>query len=394
MLFSLEVVQAKHGDCLLLHFGDKNKPGLMLIDGGPSGVYEDFLRPRLMEIKEKNARDGTLRFSMVMVSHMDDDHANGICMLTDELTEAGNDAPFSIDHLWVNTFDDVIGNDQVPVLSALAPSSAAASITALGLPDSGRLDHENVAVIASTSQGRQLRDNAKKLGIPINVPFKPIPKSKVILVRGDTTQSVVPLQGLKITVVSPDHGRLEKLQAQWDKDLKKLAETGDRRILTAALASPDTSPFNLSSIACVVEYKQKKILLTGDARSDDVLKGLKANKLLDRHGKLHVDILKIPHHGSIRNMTKEFLERVTADHYVISANGMFNNPDKSFLDLLAETVDAGTVHLTNHTGKLTIRKDVDGFIRELKDTGSGLTVEFPASGENSMVINLLDEVNF
>ena len=40
MLFTLEAVQALHGDALLLHFGKTSAPELIVIDGGPSiGVY-------------------------------------------------------------------------------------------------------------------------------------------------------------------------------------------------------------------------------------------------------------------------------------------------------------------------------------------------------------------
>ena len=39
MIFSLDVRRARKGDCLLLHFGTKQKPGLVLIDGGPKSVY-------------------------------------------------------------------------------------------------------------------------------------------------------------------------------------------------------------------------------------------------------------------------------------------------------------------------------------------------------------------
>ena len=35
----------------------------------------------------------------------------------------------------------------------------------------------------------------------------------------------------------------------------------------------------------------------------------------------------MPHHGSIRNTTKAFLEFFVADHYVFSANGKYDNPD-------------------------------------------------------------------
>ena len=53
--------------------------------------------------------------------------------------------------------------------------------------------------------------------------------------------------------------------------------------------------------------------------------------MLNSEGKLHVDILKVPHHGSERNVSEQFFNTVTADVYIISANGRDDNP--SFLTL-------------------------------------------------------------
>ena len=50
MFFSLDVLRARKGDCLMLHFGSEQDPHLILIDGGPSDVYQPFLKPRLQKI--------------------------------------------------------------------------------------------------------------------------------------------------------------------------------------------------------------------------------------------------------------------------------------------------------------------------------------------------------
>ena len=36
MRFSLDVIRARKGDCLMVHYGTKAQPRLMMIDGGPS----------------------------------------------------------------------------------------------------------------------------------------------------------------------------------------------------------------------------------------------------------------------------------------------------------------------------------------------------------------------
>ena len=77
MIFTLEALQAKHGDCLVLHYGPNEDPKIIVIDGGPGGVYKDSLKPRLLEIRDALTPDDSLPLSMLMVSHMDDDHVNG-----------------------------------------------------------------------------------------------------------------------------------------------------------------------------------------------------------------------------------------------------------------------------------------------------------------------------
>jgi hypothetical protein len=48
-------------------------------------------------------------------------------------------------------------------------------------------------------------------------------------------------------------------------------------------------------------------------------------------------VLEIPHHGSERNVTAEFFKVITADKYLISANGRDDNPSLTTLRWIAET---------------------------------------------------------
>jgi len=386
MIFSLEVLEAKHGDCLLLHYGEITNPSTIVIDGGPAGVYRENLKPRLKEIKDNISQDRPLRLSMVMVSHLDDDHVNGILQLTDDIDD---EHEFEVKDLWVNTFDDIIGNIQLPVISGVSASNVASAISTLPI-DQGT-EPSIAAVIASTGQGRKLRDIATKLHCRVNHPFKNL-NGKSALVRGDTNQKPIGWGDLRITIIHPDEQRLVRLQKQWDDDLMKAKAKGDNTIIFASLTSPDTSPFNLSSIVCLVELEGKKILLTGDGRSDDIYDGLKLNKLVDPQGSMHVDILKMPHHGSIRNMKNDFLEKVTADHYVISADGNNDNPDEALLALFVDTVKNGTLHLTNQDGKQNLKKKLDRFTKNLQAANSKVKVEFLKG--KPIVIDLLEGINF
>jgi len=90
MIFSLDVRRARKGDCLLVHYGSEGDPGLALIDGGPAQVYKPHLKPRLTQIRKARGlgNDESLAVDLLMVSHIDDDHINGILELTNELVSA------------------------------------------------------------------------------------------------------------------------------------------------------------------------------------------------------------------------------------------------------------------------------------------------------------------
>ena len=59
--------------------------------------------------------------------------------------------------------------------------------------------------------------------------------------------------------------------------------------------------------------------------------------MLNSEGRIHVDIMKVPHHGSERNSSEQFFEIVTADTYIISANGRDDNPSFSTLKWIIES---------------------------------------------------------
>src|SRR4051794_931165 len=131
MLFTLEPVQALYGDCLLLHFGTPAAPQLVLIDGGPNTVYDKHLKPRLLELKAKRvAGTAPLPIRLMMISHIDDDHINGILALLRDM-DAQQDRgplPYKIEDFWFNSFDDLVGKaaSTLAVPAAQSPAGGAA----------------------------------------------------------------------------------------------------------------------------------------------------------------------------------------------------------------------------------------------------------------------------
>ena len=350
MIFTLEALQAKHGDALLLHYGDSAAPELIVIDGGPSGVFNRTLKPRLDELRTLRNPDERLPIPLLMVSHIDDDHINGVLQLTRrlaELHEDGKDLPYEIQSFWHNSFDDIVGG-QAERLSATLSAAVAPVATGGDVPPGLPLSRHGALVAASVKQGRELRENARRLSLNINQGFSGL----VMAPAGGKTVSLG--HGLSFTVLGPREQRVEELHAEWDKEIQRLnlAQPEDAKVLAAEFI--DKSVFNLSSIIVLATAGDRRMLLTGDARGDDILAGLEAANLLT-DGTIHFDLLKMPHHGSEHNVNAEFFQRVTADHYVISADGKHGNPDMPTLQMLsaARGNDEYRIHLTNREPRLT-----------------------------------------
>jgi beta-lactamase superfamily II metal-dependent hydrolase len=385
MIFSLEALQAFHGDSLLLHAGTADEPLLVLIDGGPSNTWETSLQPRLEQLRAERTGDAALRIDLAMVSHIDDDHVHGMVDLAGELVSEQEDSQplrYDVRTLWHNSFDDVLGDE--------ADAVSTAAIQVLGQPiGDARADElraAGLAVVASVGQGRELRDQAAKVGWGVNEPFD----GPVVL--PETGRRAITLGDMTLTVVCPHQAQLDKLQAAWDKWLRqhpKAIAGGSAQ--TAAYV--DNSPYNLSSIVVLAECDGKRMLLTGDARGDHVLAGLD-EAAIAKDGKTHVDILKLPHHGSIRNLAAEFFERVTADHYVISADGRDGNPETETLETIAAARagdDDFEIHLTNRAGNGDLKERLDAFLAAKEASGRTYRVSFRDVDALSLRIDLLDQ---
>ena len=63
MHFSLDVLRAHKGDCLMVHYGSDDDPHLLLIDGGPADVYKPQLKRRIEKVhasRKKTGRRGSI----------------------------------------------------------------------------------------------------------------------------------------------------------------------------------------------------------------------------------------------------------------------------------------------------------------------------------------------
>jgi beta-lactamase superfamily II metal-dependent hydrolase len=312
MTLLLEALQATDGDCLLLHHGSKATPHLILVDGGRSKSVDTTLMPRLEELRRAaagGAGEPELAIELTVLSHIDADHVAGLVKLTQEMIDrqdAREPTGWWLGEIWMNGFDQVLGNQETQRLL---------------LPDAGPAPG---GVAASVKQTCELRNNLDRLGVAVNHSM-----GGELVGRPDDHVVPVPWEDLELSVLAPTRAELQALETVWDKELQALR--------AGKPAGGDSEIINAASIVLLVEQDGRSLLLTGDARTEDIVRGLTAaGRLRDGGPPCTVDVLKLPHHGADGNCTEELFERVHARHYVICAgpDDKNQNPDPRTLERL------------------------------------------------------------
>lgn len=344
-----EALQARYGDCLFLTFEDGALTRRLLVDGGPAGVYRTALQPRLVQERSGLRREDALVIDAVMVSHIDEDHILGILDMFGELQDLRQRrAPWPYRPTWLlyNSLDSLAGEGVGGLARGAGGETVLANLgggISLGRDLAG-LDPIAEHVLQSYGQGSRLSTLSAALEIDANPP------DKKVLMLAQTTPRVLLLGEASLTIVGPMESDVEKLRKKWSKWKAKQEPPA------ALVAYVDKSVPNLSSIVTLVQHRGKKVLLTGDARGDKILEGLKLSGIWSGHAALKVDILKIPHHGSSRNLDVEFFKSVHAKHYVVSGDGTYGNPDREALLMIEKARPTGTfsVHMTYEAAKCDI----------------------------------------
>jgi beta-lactamase superfamily II metal-dependent hydrolase len=375
----IRVFHASDGDCLLLS-SSGTPPRRLLIDGGRKDSYEQNTRALLGKLRKTGGR-----LDVVCVSHIDDDHISGILRLVEDEVEwrayefARSQRPGArppraarppqIGEVWHNGLFELLGDENLP-----DPQPVLGSVATL-LAGSPEPRHRAVAAdLADLATGERSSMELSRRLSPgqLRIPLNPRTRGRLMqrkasgrLAAGEKVQ----LGALRILLLGPspdDIGRLRVEWRTWLQDsgtvLRKLqaAMIADEERLGALSPGVVVNPFvdqalgeglasvtaaNLASIMLLVEEGTSSALLTGDGVSREILDGLARHKKLDADGRIHVSVLKVQHHGALANVDRDFVSRVTADHYVFCGNGAHHNPELEVVEAIARVrltgIDAG-----------------------------------------------------
>ena len=257
----VEILQAGTGDSIWLSHNKKN----VVIDGGKSS---SAILERYSQLPPDESID------LLVITHIDSDHIAGVIGLIEAMKINGD--LNRLKQVWFN-FPKNEETDEYSVPEGNELSSLLCHIEGLNW----------------------CNNTSRLLGTPTYIG------------------------GIKLNVMAPDHDVAEEYKpeepeelsvknADWDIELKTLIENVDDDDI-------DEGGPNSQSIVILVECGGKSVLLPGDCTPKELYNAIRSYSSISGTPLL-LDFVKLPHHGSLRNITKELFSVIDCSNFIVSTN--------------------------------------------------------------------------
>ena len=272
----IKVYQVKCGDCFYIRYISDSKVINIFVDAGYSGTYKKTFRNDVKEIVARGEK-----IDLFVITHIDQDHISGIKPF---LKEFGID---NVEKFWFNHYDKLNISEET-------------NETEIGVKD----------------------------GITLKNYFQTRNREINEIIAGD---ELAISDEIKFKILSPSVNKLKTFKNYWKEEGKKYEyeisskkssdynKSIDELLLNTFKEDNDIA--NGSSIAFLLEIGTFKCLFSGDAHPSVLYDSLQ--KLgYTKEKPLKLDFLKVPHHGSKRNLSNELLEILDCQNFIFSANGV------------------------------------------------------------------------
>ena len=283
----LKMLPALAGDCLEIKF-DGCTPGMVIIDGGMGKECRYILKNDVCDWKDKNGP-----VDLAILTHMDNDHISGFLSLIKD--EKINDEYLS--EMWFNYGEKIersVSNEKK------------------------RLYVEDNSCLTSCKQGKELYEYLKIKNIPLVAP----------IISGMKKQA----DQWCLEVISPSEECLDEFVSSDEyqviedevADLQTAARKNDygysvEDLLKRTFDESSVTKANASSVAVLVSDNDHSILCLGDAKSSEVERELRRRGYYENNP-LHVDFVKVSHHGSSHSTSGSLIRILDCRNYLISTN--------------------------------------------------------------------------
>jgi beta-lactamase superfamily II metal-dependent hydrolase len=321
----IKFLKANNGDCILISFQDTDgNQRNILVDGGTPQTYYNSgqnsngeLYHTIEEIKAKGQS-----IDLLILTHIDEDHIGGIL----KWMELDKKAYKLIGNVWFNSGKTIANyfnkkeNEDLNINLEIFKTTN-----------------------TSIAQAKNFEDYIEQHKI----------WDKEIIKSGATADFL----GVKIQILSPNDSLLAKLLQEFKKPKHnyQTAKKGNdwATNISDFILEEEQSSFrfkkdnrvaNGSSIAFLLTFEKKKFLFLGDSHPEVILASL--NKIgYTKQCPLKAELMKISHHGSCQNTSKELLEVVETNNYIISTSSeSHNHPDKRTLSRIINKNPNATIY--------------------------------------------------
>lgn len=300
----IEPLKAEHGDAIIIRIDNDSNQILIVIDGGPNDCAE-----RIADYYD------TLGYiDLLILTHYDEDHIGG---LLEYIGRHTRDKSALIGEIWVNGARVIYFDKDENVSS-----------------------YENAYTLASYINSMKDKGIIKSFVYNINNSMEDVKR-----------------EGFELSILTPTSSCLEKLEANFERyvDEHGLADDPDTdeqvsygRTLKDSQKSLEsladekhmatTTFMNKTSISFILYAEGKSIMMLGDADINDVEKKLK-DMGYSKENPVHLNLVKLAHHGSNGNISKGFLEIIDCNDFLITTNGGTGgayHPDRKTIALIKD----------------------------------------------------------
>ena len=341
-MITIKLFPAGYGDCVLLSIGESGKNFHMLIDGGVTETYSGSIKQELQEIRSAGEK-----IDLVVCTHMDNDHISGLVkMLKDHNADV-------IGNVWYNGFLQII--EEKFYLKRNVSNNEGC------LADQKILDHiirqgmiSDEQQMVGINEGMSFGVLLEKEKLPVNEIVEgcaistdnlqhkiSINKDTAIYLIGPSKMDLDRVENYwktdmiarnyrfrvsnQIKLTEAFEYQLERIQNFYAKEKTNVSQSEDLEKYMGKLTESDESIVNKSSIAFILEHNKKYYLFPGDAvMNEEMLDSIQ--KVVGYQHRFAV--IKLPHHGSRYNITREFINRYTAmEYYCLTDSKRFAHPD-------------------------------------------------------------------
>lgn len=334
--------KANYGDTILVKIEKEKDKYNLLIDCGFG--YRDGL---LNYVKNNLKNEVINKF---IITHYDSDHIVSASKFLEENGDYNNPNLVKIEQIWLNTFkhlqffkrtEDELSQEDTQKIQEIIASKSSEFKT-----DSNEGD---IGAKQALLLGKTILKN--------NYPWNIDSNGKAICV--ENIPKSISDGPVKITLLTTSKQRLENLENEFIRELNKLGlepnineffddafellsrdeskgkstegniSAGEYVINSSTIKTfsqatnyiKDDAVGNGSSISFILETEGKKMLFLADAFAEDIVTRLKELYPNKNEYPIYFDLIKVPHHGSLRNNSTELYKIIDSDKFLFSTNG-------------------------------------------------------------------------